>query len=62
MIGKGIIFDFGGYSIKIGVLIVCMKLDMVGVVVVLGIVKVMVFVKVDINVVVVMGMVVNMVL
>lgn len=56
--GKGLIFDSGGYNIKIGLgcMIEFMKFDMGGVVVVFGCVKVIVvikFVGVEVNFIVV---------
>ncbi len=57
LIGKGITFDSGGYSIKTGASIARMKSDMAGAAAVLGTVKAMALAKADKNVVVaVMGM------
>jgi len=61
LVGKGITFDSGGYSIKTGSSIARMKSDMAGAAAVLGTVKVMAELKADVNVVAVMGMAANMV-
>lgn len=61
LIGKGITFDSGGYSIKTGASIARMKSDMAGAAAVLGTVKAMALAKADTNVVAVMGMAANMV-
>ena len=61
LIGKGITFDSGGYSIKTGASIARMKSDMAGAAAVLGTVKAMALAKADKNVVAVMGMAANMV-
>lgn len=58
IVGKGLIFDSGGYNLKIGFgcMIEFMKFDMGGVVVVFGVVKVIVVIKfegVEVNFVVV---------
>ncbi|MCQ8876683.1 leucyl aminopeptidase [Pseudoalteromonas shioyasakiensis] len=61
LVGKGITFDSGGYSIKTGASIARMKSDMAGAAAVLGTVKAMALAKADKNVVAVMGMAANMV-
>lgn len=61
LVGKGITFDSGGYSIKTGASINRMKSDMAGAAAVLGTVKAMALSKADVNVVAVMGMAANMV-
>lgn len=61
LVGKGITFDSGGYSIKTGSSIARMKSDMAGAAAVLGTVKAMALAKADKNVVAVMGMAANMV-
>jgi leucyl aminopeptidase len=61
LVGKGITFDSGGYSIKTGKSIARMKSDMAGAAAVLGTVKAMALAKADKNVVAVMGMAANMV-
>ncbi|WP_462158564.1 leucyl aminopeptidase [Pseudoalteromonas sp. GB56] len=61
LVGKGITFDSGGYSIKTGASIARMKSDMAGAAAVLGTVKAMALSKADVNVVAVMGMAANMV-
>ncbi|MBQ4850627.1 leucyl aminopeptidase [Pseudoalteromonas sp. MMG012] len=61
LIGKGITFDSGGYSIKKGASIARMKSDMAGAAAVLGTIKAMALNKADMNVVAVMGMAANMV-
>jgi len=61
LVGKGITFDSGGYSIKTGASIARMKSDMAGAAAVLGTVKAMAMAKADKNVVAVMGMAANMV-
>ncbi|WP_105189929.1 leucyl aminopeptidase [Pseudoalteromonas sp. T1lg48] len=61
LVGKGITFDSGGYSIKSGPSIARMKSDMAGAAAVLGTVKAMALSKADVNVVAVMGMAANMV-
>ncbi|WP_105168132.1 leucyl aminopeptidase [Pseudoalteromonas sp. T1lg23B] len=61
LIGKGITFDSGGYSIKTGKTIALMKGDMAGAAAVLGTVKAMALSKANVNVVAVMGMAANMV-
>jgi len=61
LVGKGITFDSGGYSIKTGASIARMKSDMAGAAAVLGTVKAMALEKADKNVVAVMGMAANMV-
>jgi leucyl aminopeptidase len=61
LVGKGITFDSGGYSIKTGSSINRMKSDMAGAAAVLGTVKAMALSKADVNVVAVMGMAANMV-
>ncbi|QTL34592.1 leucyl aminopeptidase [Pseudoalteromonas viridis] len=61
LVGKGITFDSGGYSIKTGKSIARMKSDMAGAAAVLGTVKAMALAKADVNVVAVMGMAANMV-
>ena len=61
LVGKGITFDSGGYSLKTGASIARMKSDMAGVAAVLGTVKAMALAKADTNVVAVMGMAANMV-
>ena len=61
LVGKGITFDSGGYSIKTGASIARMKSDMAGAAAVLGTVKAMALNKADVNVVAVMGMAANMV-
>lgn len=61
LIGKGITFDSGGYSIKTGASIARMKSDMAGAAAVLGTIKAMALNKADVNVVAVMGMAANMV-
>ncbi|MCK8124459.1 leucyl aminopeptidase [Pseudoalteromonas sp. 2CM39R] len=61
LVGKGITFDSGGYSLKTGASIARMKSDMAGAAAVLGTVKAMALAKADTNVVAVMGMAANMV-
>jgi leucyl aminopeptidase len=61
LVGKGITFDSGGYSIKTGASIARMKSDMAGAAAALGTVKAMALAKADKNVVAVMGMAANMV-
>jgi leucyl aminopeptidase len=61
LVGKGITFDSGGYSIKTGASIARMKSDMAGAAAVLGTIKSLALNKVDANVVAVMGMAANMV-
>ncbi|MFC0116785.1 leucyl aminopeptidase [Pseudoalteromonas xiamenensis] len=61
LIGKGITFDSGGYSIKTGASIARMKSDMAGAAAALGTVKAMALNKARVNVVAVMGMAANMV-
>jgi leucyl aminopeptidase len=61
LVGKGITFDSGGYSIKTGASIARMKSDMAGAAAVLGTVKAMAIQKADVNVVAVMAMAANMV-
>ncbi|OHU86996.1 MULTISPECIES: leucyl aminopeptidase family protein [Pseudoalteromonas] len=61
LVGKGITFDSGGYSIKTGKTIALMKGDMAGAAAVLGTVKAMALNKTKVNVVAVMGMAANMV-
>ncbi|MFY8273294.1 leucyl aminopeptidase [Pseudoalteromonas sp. SSDWG2] len=61
LVGKGITFDSGGYSIKTGASIARMKSDMAGAAAVLGTVKAMALSKAEVNVVGVMGMAANMV-
>lgn len=61
IVGKGITFDSGGYSIKTGSSIARMKSDMAGAAAVLGTVKAMALNKEKVNVVAVMGMAANMV-
>ncbi|WP_440053102.1 leucyl aminopeptidase [Pseudoalteromonas sp. T1lg65] len=61
LVGKGITFDSGGYSIKKGPSIARMKSDMAGAAAVLGTVKAMAVAKAEVNVVAVMGMAANMV-
>ncbi|BBN81441.1 putative cytosol aminopeptidase 1 [Pseudoalteromonas sp. A25] len=61
LVGKGITFDSGGYSIKTGKSIARMKSDMAGAAAVLGTVKAMALSKANVNVVAVMGMAANMV-
>ncbi|CAM4166467.1 leucyl aminopeptidase family protein [Pseudoalteromonas byunsanensis] len=61
LIGKGITFDSGGYSIKKGKTIALMKGDMAGAAAVLGTVKAIALNKANVNVVAVMGMAANMV-
>ncbi|CAH9061022.1 Cytosol aminopeptidase [Pseudoalteromonas sp. CIP111854] len=61
LVGKGITFDSGGYSIKTGDSIARMKSDMAGAAAVLGTVKAMALNKANLNVVAVMGMAANMV-
>ncbi|WP_404340151.1 leucyl aminopeptidase [Pseudoalteromonas mariniglutinosa] len=61
LIGKGITFDSGGYSIKTGSSIARMKSDMAGAAAVLGTVKAMALTKAEKNVVGVMAMAANMV-
>lgn len=61
LVGKGITFDSGGYSLKTGASIARMKSDMAGAAAVLGTVKAMALAKADKNVVAVMAMAANMV-
>lgn len=61
LVGKGITFDSGGYSIKTGSSIARMKSDMAGAAAVLGTIKAMALAKADKNVVGVMAMAANMV-
>jgi leucyl aminopeptidase len=61
LVGKGITFDSGGYSIKTGASIARMKSDMAGAAAVLGTIKAMALAKADKNIVSVMGMAANMV-
>jgi leucyl aminopeptidase len=61
LIGKGITFDSGGYSLKKGPSIARMKSDMAGAAAVLGTIKAIALNKADVNVVAVMGMAANMV-
>ena len=61
LVGKGITFDSGGYSLKKGPSIARMKSDMAGAAAVLGTIKAMALNKADVNVVAVMGMAANMV-
>ncbi|WP_213608153.1 leucyl aminopeptidase family protein [Pseudoalteromonas sp.] len=61
LVGKGITFDSGGYSIKTGSSIARMKSDMAGAAAVLGTIKAMALTKADKNVVGVMAMAANMV-
>lgn len=61
LVGKGITFDSGGYSLKTGASIARMKSDMAGAAAVLGTVKAMALAKADTNVVAVMSMAANMV-
>lgn len=61
LVGKGITFDSGGYSIKTGSSIARMKSDMAGAAAVLGTVKALATAKAKVNVVAVMGMAANMV-
>lgn len=61
IVGKGITFDSGGYSIKTGSSIARMKSDMAGAAAALGTVKAMALAKANVNVVAVMGMAANMV-
>ena len=61
LVGKGITFDSGGYSIKTGSSINRMKSDMAGAAAVLGTVKALALSKSKHNVVAVMGMAANMV-
>lgn len=61
LVGKGITFDSGGYSLKTGASIARMKSDMAGAAAALGTVKVMALSKANVNVVAVMGMAANMV-
>jgi leucyl aminopeptidase len=61
LVGKGITFDSGGYSIKTGPSIARMKSDMAGAAAALGTVKALALNKSKVNVVAVMGMAANMV-
>ncbi|OUL58747.1 leucyl aminopeptidase [Pseudoalteromonas ulvae] len=61
LVGKGITFDSGGYSLKTGASIARMKSDMAGAAAVLATVKALALNKSDKNVVAVMGMAANMV-
>jgi leucyl aminopeptidase len=61
IVGKGITFDSGGYSIKTGPSIARMKSDMAGAAAALGTIKALALNKADINVVAIMGMAANMV-
>ncbi len=61
LVGKGITFDSGGYSIKTGKSIARMKSDMAGAAAALGTVKALALNKSKHNVVAVMGMAANMV-
>ncbi|MFC3032123.1 leucyl aminopeptidase [Pseudoalteromonas fenneropenaei] len=61
LVGKGITFDSGGYSLKTGASIARMKSDMAGAAAALGTVKAMALSKAEVNVVAVMGMAANMV-
>ncbi|WP_372767608.1 leucyl aminopeptidase [Pseudoalteromonas sp.] len=61
LVGKGITFDSGGYSIKTGSSIARMKSDMAGAAAALGTVKALALNEAKVNVVAVMGMAANMV-
>ena len=61
LVGKGITFDSGGYSIKTGSSIARMKSDMAGAAAALGTVKALALNDEKVNVVAVMGMAANMV-
>ena len=61
LVGKGITFDSGGYSIKTGSSIARMKSDMAGAAAALGTVKALALNDAKVNVVAVMGMAANMV-
>jgi leucyl aminopeptidase len=61
LVGKGITFDSGGYSIKTGASIARMKSDMAGAAAVLGTIKALALNESKVNVVAVMGMAANMV-
>lgn len=61
LVGKGITFDSGGYSIKTGASIARMKSDMAGAAAALGTIKGLALNKAKVNVVAVMGMAANMV-
>lgn len=61
IVGKGITFDSGGYSIKTGPSIARMKSDMAGAAAALGTIKALVLNKAKVNVVAIMGMAANMV-
>ena len=61
LVGKGITFDSGGYSIKTGPSIANMKGDMAGAAAALGTVKALALNEAKVNVVAVMGMAANMV-
>lgn len=61
LVGKGITFNSGGYSIKTGSSIARMKSDMAGAAAALGTVKALALNEAKVNVVAVMGMAANMV-